>query len=69
MNFSEDRGVGIIYVPTKFQLHWLINNGDLLSDMNRWKHTHSHKHTHTYMDRQTDRQTQKLDLILSPYRI
>ena len=30
MNFSEDWGVGIIYLPTKFQLHWFISNGDLL---------------------------------------
>ena len=39
MNFSEDWGVGTFYLP-KFQLHRLINNGDLLADRNRWKDTH-----------------------------
>ena len=34
-------------VPTKFQLHRLINNGDLLADRNRWK------------DRKTDTQTDR----------
>ena len=54
MNFSEDWAVGIIYLPFKFQLHRLINNGNLLSDRNRWKHTD--KQTHT--DRQPDTDTQ-----------
>ena len=49
--------MGIIYLSPKFQLNSLINNGYLLSDRNRWKHTH------------TDRQTDKLNLILYPYRI
>ena len=41
MNFSEDWGVGIIYLHTKFRLHRLINNGDLLADRNRWTDTHT----------------------------
>ena len=47
MHFSEDRGVGIIFLPTKFRLHRFINNGDLLSDRNHWKHTHRDTHTET----------------------
>ena len=54
MNFLEDRGVGMIYLPTKFQLHRFISNGDLLSERN-----HRDKHTHRHTDRQTDRQTHK----------
>ena len=49
MNFLEDWGVGIVYQPTMFQLHRLINNGDLLSDRHHWKHTQT--------DTQTDTQT------------
>ena len=55
MNFWEDRGVYTFYLPTKFQFHRLINNGDLLADRNRWK------------DRQTDTHTHRLNLILSLY--
>ena len=55
MNFSEDRGVGIIYLPTKFQLRRLIRNRDLVSDRNRWKH--SHTHTHSQTDRRTHTHT------------
>ena len=47
MNISEDRGVGIIYLPTKFQLLRFISNGDLLSDRNHWKHIHTDRHTNT----------------------
>ena len=47
MNFSEDWGVGIIYLPTKFQLHRFISNGDLLSDRNRWKCAHKRTHRQT----------------------
>ena len=36
--FSEDRGMVMIYLPNKFQLHKLINN-HLSSNRNRWKHT------------------------------
>ena len=51
--------MGIIYLPTsfKFQLHRLISNGDLLSDRNRWKHTHTPTNTHTHTDSQTHTQT------------
>ena len=45
MNFSEDRGVGIIYLPIKFQLHRLINNRDLLADSNRWTNTQTETDT------------------------
>ena len=47
MNFSEDRGVGIIYLPTKFQLHRFINNGDLLLDRNHWKDVQTHTEIYT----------------------
>ena len=45
--------MGTFYLPTKFQLHSLVNNGDLFADKNCWKYTHTHR----------------LNLILSPYRI
>ena len=45
--------MGIIYLPTKFQLNRFINyNGDLISDRNRWKDTQTHTQTHT--DTHTD---------------
>ena len=45
--------MSIIYLPSKFQLHRLINNGDLLADRILWKDTLTHR----------------LNLILSPYNI
>ena len=47
MNFSEDRGKGIIYLPTKFQLHRFIDNKDLLADRNHWKCTHTQTESDT----------------------
>ena len=57
MNFSEDQGVSIIYVPTKFKLHRFISNGDLLSDRNLVRYTHTHRYTDTHIDTHTDRNT------------
>ena len=59
MNCSEDRDMGIFYLSTKFELDQSTNNRDLLSDRNHWKHIHKDKQTHT----------DRLNLILSPYRI
>ena len=52
MNFSEDLGVGKLtfYLPTTFQLHRLTDNGDLIADRNRWKHTYRQTHTRTESD-------------------
>ena len=44
--------MGIIYLPTKFQLHRFISIRDLLKDSN-------HRDIHT--DTQTDRQIKKIE--------
>ena len=67
MNFSEDRGVGIIDLLTKFQLNRFISDGDLSSDRNLWKDTQTHKHSLSLSHTHTH--THRLNLILYPYML
>ena len=53
MHFLENWGVSTIYLPTKFQLHRFINNGDLLADKNRLTDTHTDTHTDTQAETDT----------------
>ena len=64
--------MGIIYLPSKSQLHRFISNGDLLLDRNRWTdtqtHTHTHTPTHTHTQTERERERERLNLILNPFR-
>ena len=44
MNVFEDQDVGILYLPTKFELDQNTKNKDLLLDRQKWKHKQKHTH-------------------------
>ena len=77
MNVSEDRDIGIFYLPTKSELARCTNNGDLSADRTKMEtHTsHTHKQTHTITHTNTHNHTHThthtyiLNLTLSPYGI